>query len=142
MAPHSSESPDSIPANEYLELLPPATYIPGTRKARKASLDSNRRPFSASRSTITSPEDVKAVMTRSRSGSASTDSSPASSYNHRKPHFLQLVPELDETSGVHDAQHEQTETRRAHTSWGHVKTDLLRNGLGVLSDLSGCRCLK
>ncbi|KAL8655288.1 MAG: hypothetical protein Q9210_000991 [Variospora velana] len=96
MAPHSNESPDSIPANGYLELLPPATYIPGTRKARKASLDSNRRPFSASRSTMPSPEDVKTVMTRNRSSSASTDSSVASSYDDDKTRFLQLVPELDE----------------------------------------------
>ncbi|KAI4116561.1 MAG: hypothetical protein LQ345_003048 [Seirophora villosa] len=96
MAPHSSESPGSNSANGYLELLPPATYIPGTRKARKASLESNRRPFSASRSTMPSPEDVKAVMTRSRSSSTSTISSDVSGYDDDKTRFLQLVPELDE----------------------------------------------
>lgn len=94
MAPHSDPRSDNKSSNHYLELLPPATYIPGTRRA---SFNSNRHPFAASRSTMPTPEEVKAAVTRSRrSSSASTASSVASSYDGERNRFLQLVPESDE----------------------------------------------
>ncbi|KAI4121477.1 MAG: hypothetical protein LQ338_006334 [Usnochroma carphineum] len=93
MAQHSSNSPHGESSNDFLEILPPATYIPGTRRA---SFNSNRRPFAASKSTMPTAEEVKAVVTRGRSSSISTVSSVASSYHDDTNRFLQLVPESDE----------------------------------------------
>ncbi|KAL8735500.1 MAG: hypothetical protein Q9181_002772 [Wetmoreana brouardii] len=93
MGQHPAIHSDGKPCNDFLELLPPATYVPGTRRA---SFVDSRRPFSASRSTMPTPEEVKAVMTRSRSCSTSTVSSVSTSYEGDRNRFLQLVPETDE----------------------------------------------
>ncbi|KAL8761020.1 MAG: hypothetical protein Q9184_002833 [Pyrenodesmia sp. 2 TL-2023] len=93
MAQHSGNTFDSKSSHGFLELLPPATYIPGTRRA---SLKATHRSRACSQSAVPTPEEVLAVITRSRSSSNSTLSSVTSSSDGDKTRFLQLVPETDE----------------------------------------------
>ncbi|KAL8995395.1 MAG: hypothetical protein Q9169_004872 [Polycauliona sp. 2 TL-2023] len=94
MAQHEGLHSERQASDAFLEILPSAKYVPGTRKA---SFTDIRRPFSGSRSIDPTPEQVKAVVNRSRrSSSASTASSVSSSYDGDKSRFLHLVPETDE----------------------------------------------
>ncbi|KAL8758743.1 MAG: hypothetical protein Q9199_001272 [Rusavskia elegans] len=85
MAQHEGIHSERRSSDALLEILPSARYVPGTRKA---AFTDSRRPFSGSRSIDPTPEQVKAVVNRSRrSSSASTTSSGR---------FLHLVLETDE----------------------------------------------